>query len=412
MAAPHQVNKDRLWQSLMEMAKIGPGVAGGNKRLALTEEDRQGRDLFCAWAREAGCAVSVDGMGNIFARRPGRRPGAEPVLAGSHLDTQPTGGRFDGVFGVLAALEVLRSLNDRKLETARPVEVVVWTNEEGSRFQPAMIGSGVFSGKFTLAEGHAQKDADGVTLGAALEKIGYKGQAPAGPRPIHAYLEAHIEQGPILETERKTIGIVTGIQGVKWFKARVTGMNAHAGTTPMEVRRDPLLGAAKMVQAVDRITRATRPDCVGTVGEFKVGPGSINVINAEVRFSIDLRCPDGDVLHQLEANVRAACAGIAQESGLALELDEIWYSEPTAFNPKIVEAVAQATAQQGYAARRIVSGAGHDAKYLADICPTAMIFIPCEKGISHNESENITPEQAQAGANVLLNTILALANGE
>jgi beta-ureidopropionase / N-carbamoyl-L-amino-acid hydrolase len=408
----HQVNRERLWQSLMDMARIGPGVAGGNKRLALTEEDRQGRDLFCGWARDAGCTVSVDGMGNIFARRPGKRPDAEPVLTGSHLDTQPTGGRFDGVFGVLAGLEVLRALNDRKLETLRPVELVVWTNEEGSRFQPAMIGSGVFSGRFTLAEGHARADADGVTLGDALERIGYKGTAQTGARPIHAYLEAHIEQGPILETERKTIGVVTGIQGVKWFKARVAGMNAHAGTTPMEVRRDPLVGASKMVQAIDRITRATRPDCVGTVGEFKVGPGSINVINAEVKFSIDLRCPDGDVLRQLESNVRGACKEIAQEMGLTLELDEIWYSEPTVFHPDIVNAVAQATAQQGYTTRRIVSGAGHDAKYLSDICPTAMIFIPCEKGISHNEAENITPDQAQAGADVLLNSILTLANQE
>ena len=409
---PHQVNRERLWQSLMDMAKIGPGVAGGNRRLALTEEDRQGRDLFCRWAREAGCAVTVDGMGNIFARRPGKRPDAEPVIAGSHLDTQPTGGRFDGVYGVLAGLEVLRALNDRKVETARPVEVVVWTNEEGSRFQPAMIGSGVFSGRFTPAEGHAQTDADGVKLGDALERIGYKGSAKTGPRPIHAYLEAHIEQGPILEQERKTIGVVTGIQGVKWFKARVTGMNAHAGTTPMEVRRDPLVGASKMVQAVDRITRATRPDCVGTVGEFKVGPGSINVINAEVKFSIDLRCPDADVLRRLESTVRGACNEIAQEMGLELELDEIWYSEPTGFDPKIVDAVAQAAAQGGYAARRIVSGAGHDAKYLADMCPTAMIFIPCEKGISHNEAESITSDQAQAGANVLLNAILTLANQE
>lgn len=409
---PHRVNRDRLWKSLMDMAKIGPGVAGGNRRLALTEEDRQGRDLFCGWARAAGCSVTVDGMGNIFARRPGKRPDAEPVIAGSHLDTQPTGGRFDGVYGVLAGLEVLRALNDRKLETARPVEVAVWTNEEGSRFQPAMIGSGVFSGRFTLAHGYAQTDAEGIKLGDALERIGYKGAAKTGPRPIHAYLEAHIEQGPILEAERKTIGVVTGIQGVKWFKARVTGMNAHAGTTPMEVRRDPLVGASRMVQAVDRITRATRPDCVGTVGEFKVGPGSINVINAEVKFSIDLRCPDADVLRQLESTVRGACNEIAQEMGLTLELDEIWYSEPTAFHSNIVDAVAQAAAQGGYAARRIVSGAGHDAKYLADMCPTAMIFIPCEKGISHNEAESITPDQAQAGANVLLNTILTLANQE
>jgi N-carbamoyl-L-amino-acid hydrolase len=406
----HQVNQDRLWQTLMEMAKIGPGVAGGNKRLALTEEDRQGRDLFCSWAKAAGCTVSIDGMGNIFARRPGRQPDAGPVMTGSHLDTQPTGGRFDGVYGVLAGLEVVRSLNDRKVETVRPVEIVVWTNEEGSRFQPAMVGSGVFSGTFTLEQGYSQVDADGIKLGDALDKIGYKGKAKTGPRPIHAYLETHIEQGPILDAERKTIGVVSGIQGVKWFKAKVTGVNSHAGTTPMEVRRDPLVGAARMVQAVDRITRATRPDCVGTVGEFKVGPGSINVINQDVRFSIDLRCPDADVLHELERKVRGACAEIAQEAGLTLELDEIWYSEPTAFDSKVVDTVAQAAGLFGYAARRIVSGAGHDAKHLAGICPTGMIFIPCENGISHNEAENITPEQAGAGANVLLNSVLALAN--
>jgi N-carbamoyl-L-amino-acid hydrolase len=407
---PEKVNGDRLWRSLMDMAQVGPGVAGGNRRLALTEEDRQGRDLFCSWAKTAGCAVTVDAMGNIFARREGKRPGAAPVLAGSHLDTQPTGGRFDGVFGVLAGLEVLRSLNDRGVETERPVEVVVWTNEEGSRFQPAMVGSGVFAGKFSLEYGHGQKDADGVTLGQALERIGYRGPAPARPRPIHAYLEAHIEQGPVLETEGRGIGIVSGIQGVKWFKAHVTGMNAHAGTTPMEVRRDPLVGAARMVQAIDRITRATRPDCVGTVGEFKVGPGSINVINQDVRFSIDLRCPDAKVLAQLEAGVVGACEEIAREMGLGWAVDPIWYSEPTDFNPRVVDTVAQAAGALGYSARRIVSGAGHDAKYLAEICPTGMIFIPCEKGISHNEAENVTPRDVAAGADVLLNTVLKLAN--
>jgi N-carbamoyl-L-amino-acid hydrolase len=404
------VNGDRLWQSLMDMAKVGPGVAGGNKRIALTEEDRQGRDLFVGWAKAAGCAVSVDAIGNIFARRPGSEPDASPVMTGSHLDTQPTGGRFDGVFGVLAALEVVRSLNDRQVRTRRPVEVVVWTNEEGSRFQPAMFGSGTFTGKMKLADSYAAQDADGVTVGEALQKIGYQGSVPAAPRPIHAYLEAHIEQGPILEHERKTIGIVSGIQGVKWFKVRVVGVNSHAGTTPMEVRRDPLLGAAKMVQAVDGITRATRPDCVGTVGEFKVGPGSINVINQDVRFSVDLRCPDAGVLATLEAKVHAACRQIATDSGLTLEWDPIWYSEPTDFDGKVVNTVAEAAQAHGYSARRIVSGAGHDAKYLSEICPTGMIFIPCEGGISHNEAENVTPQDAAAGANVLLNTVIQLAN--
>jgi N-carbamoyl-L-amino-acid hydrolase len=406
------VNPDRLWRSLMDMAKVGPGAAGGNKRLALTEEDRQGRDLFVSWAKAAGCAVSVDAIGNIFARRAGVEPDAAPVMTGSHLDTQPTGGRFDGVFGVLAGLEVLRSLNDRRMQTRRPVEVAVWTNEEGSRFQPAMFGSGVFTGRFPLEQAYSAQDAQGVTVREALEKIGYRGSLPAAPRPIHAYLEAHIEQGPILEHERKTIGIVSGIQGVKWFKARVTGMNAHAGTTPMEVRRDPLLGAARMVQAIDQITRATRPDCVGTVGEFAVGPGSINVINQEVRFSVDLRCPDAHVLAALEAKVEAACRRIAEESGLGLDWKPIWYAEPTDFDGRVVGVVAQAAQASGYAARRIVSGAGHDAKHLAEICPTAMIFIPCKEGISHNEAESITPQDAAAGANVLLQAMLKLAEEE
>lgn len=409
MAAP-AVNQERLWQSLMDMAKVGPGVAGGSRRLALTEEDRQGRDLFVAWAKAAGCAVSVDAIGNIFARRAGSEPDAAPVMTGSHLDTQPTGGRFDGVFGVLAGLEVLRTLNDRQVTTRRPVEVVVWTNEEGSRFQPAMFGSGVFTGRFPLEQAYAAKDAQGVSAREALEKIGYRGAVPAAPRPIHAYLEAHIEQGPILEHERKTIGAVSGIQGVKWFKACVTGMNAHAGTTPMEVRRDPLLGAARMVQAIDQITRATRPDCVGTVGEFTVGPGSINVINQEVRFSVDLRCPDAQVLAALETKVAAACRQIAEDAGLGLEWKPIWYSEPTDFDGRVVGTVARAAQEFGYAVRPIVSGAGHDAKHLAEICPTGMIFIPCEKGISHNEAESITPQDAAAGANVLLNTVLKLAN--
>jgi N-carbamoyl-L-amino-acid hydrolase len=404
-----KVNGARLWASLEEMAQIGPGVAGGNRRLALTDEDKAGRDRFVAWAREAGCEVSIDQVGNIFARRPGTDAAAEPVLAGSHLDTQPTGGRYDGVFGVLAALEAIRSLNDAGLRTRRAVEAVVWTNEEGSRFQPAMNGSGVFAGVMALQTAYDARDAAGLRFGDELARIGYQGDVPARARPIHAYLEAHIEQGPILEVEGKEIGIVTGIQGIKWFKLAVRGFNAHAGTTPMEVRRDALVGAARMVDAVDRVTRATRPDAVATVGMFSVSPGSINVINEQVSLSLDLRCPDGAGLSTLESKVRAACEEVAERMGLGLDFEEIWYAPPTAFPDPVVGAVERSAVSLGYTARRIVSGAGHDAKYLADICPTGMIFIPCKGGVSHNEAERIEPAQAEQGANVLLRTVLELA---
>ncbi len=403
------INSDRLWQSLAEMAKIGATPLGGSRRLALTDEDKAGRELFISWAREAGCTISIDAMGNIFARRPGADKQAEPVISGSHLDTQPTGGRFDGVYGVLAAMEVVRSLNDHRVTTARPVEVVVWTNEEGSRFQPAMMGSGVFAGAMELEAVYGITDLEGKGVGQELERIGFMGETPCRPRPIHAYLETHIEQGPILEAEGKTIGAVTGIQGMKWIKAQVRGMNAHAGTTPMEVRRDPLLGAARMVDAIDQMIRSIRPDAVATVGMFSVAPGSINVINQEANFSIDIRCPDHAVLLELDSRVRADCEEIAARMGLELEMEEIWHVPPTEFNKRIVDTVGSASSSLGYSCRRIVSGAGHDAKYLADICPTGMIFIPCKGGISHNEMEDILPEHAAAGANVLLRTVLSLA---
>ncbi len=404
-----QVNGERLWASLEAMAQIGPGVAGGNRRLALTDEDKAGRDLFVAWAREAGCAVTVDAVGNIFVRRAGSRADAPPVMSGSHLDTQPTGGRYDGVFGVLAALEVVRTLNDHGVTTQRPVEVAVWTNEEGSRYQPAMNGSGVFAGAMALQAAYDQVDADGLRFGDELERIGYRGEAPCRVFPIHAYIETHIEQGPVLEAEGSAIGVVTGIQGIKWFKGALRGFNAHAGTTPMEVRRDPLVGAGRMLDAIDRTTRRLRPDAVATVGEFAVSPGSINVINEEVRFSLDLRCPEDAALLTLEEKVRVACGEIAEDMGLELSLEEIWHSPATAFSPQVVEAVEQGATAMGYSARRMVSGAGHDAKYMADICPTGMIFIPCRDGVSHNEAEHIEPEQAEAGANVLLQAMVHLA---
>ena len=404
------INGNRLWQSLDDMAQVGPGVAGGNCRLALTEEDKAGRDLFIRWAEAAGLQVRVDELGNIFARRAGQDDSAAPVLVGSHLDTQPTGGRYDGVYGVLSGLEVLRTLNDNGIETLRPMEVVVWTNEEGSRFHPAMNGSGVFSGALEKQASYDQISVDGHRFEDDLKKIGYKGTHPCAAFPIHAYVEAHIEQGPILEREQNIVGVVSGIQGMKWFKLRLEGMNSHAGTTPMVVRRDAMVGAARIVDQIDRLTRQHNPKAVSTVGMMEVSPCSMNVINSEARFSLDLRCPVAEDLFFLEGEIRKMAEQTAKEMNLVLRFEEIWYSPPTLFAPEIVDNVEAQAQAMGFSHQRIVSGAGHDAKYLADICPTAMIFIPCKDGISHNEAEDVEPEHATAGAAVLLNTLVALAN--
>ena len=402
-------NIDRLWKSLEDMARVGATKAGGSCRVALTDEDKAGRDLFASWVREAGCEMVVDEVGNMFARRAGQDTNAAPVMMGSHLDTQPTGGRFGGVFGVLAGLEVFRTLNDQQIQTRRPLELAVWSNEEGARFQPAMMGSGVFCGMLSRAIVDATTDEAGLSFGDELERIGYRGHVSAMPRSLHAYIEAHIEQGPILEVEGKTIGVVTGIQGIKWFKARILGTNAHAGTTPMEVRRDPLITASRLVDGITRLTRAERPDAVATVGMFTVLPGSINVINQEVRFSLDLRCPDEMALEELSTKIRQLCDETAQEAGVGLDLEEIWHAAPTVFAESVVTAVDSAAAMLGHSRRPIVSGAGHDAKHLAGICPTGMIFIPCRDGISHNEAEAIEQADAGAGADVLLHAILELA---
>ena len=408
--AEAKVNGERLWRSLMELARIGATPAGGSRRLALSDEDQAGREAFLAWARDAGCSVTIDEMGNLFVRREGDDPAAAPVVTGSHLDTQPTGGRFDGVYGVLSGLEVLRALNDGGIRTRRPVEVVVWTNEEGSRFQPAMIGSGVFSGAFSLDYAHGQRDAAGKTLGDELARIGFKGKAPCRARPMHAYIEAHIEQGPVLEAEDRVLGVVTGIQGIKWFHCRVRGVNAHAGTTPMAVRRDPLLGVARMVAAIEDLYPRFNPDVVYTVGMLQADPGSINVINREVFFSLDLRCPDPQRLEALAQAVRAECMRISVAAGLELELEQIWDCPPRQFAPAVVEAVETAAAAAELPYRRMVSGAGHDAGYVSDVCPTGMIFIPCKDGLSHNEAESVEPEHVAAGADVLLRAVLKLAN--
>ena len=400
-----QINQERLWDSLMEMAKIGPTEKGGSKRLALTDLDKQGRDLFVTWCKAAGCSVTVDRMGNIFARRPGRRGDLAPVVTGSHLDTQPTGGKFDGVYGVLAGLEVIRTLNDHNYETDAPIEVAVWTNEEGARFAPAMVGAGVFAGVFTEEYGHARTDIDGKTMGEELKRIGYLGDLPAGRRALHAYFEAHIEQGPILEAEGKTIGVVQGVQGIRWFEVTVSGSESHAGTTPMNRRKDAMLGCARMVERINRIA-LDHPPGVSTVGIVRVGPGSHNTVPGSAFFTIDLRHPDDGELSAMKAEIETAIAEIVGALGLTADCKEIWHSPAIHFHRDCVAAVRKAATEGGYAHRDITSGAGHDAAYVHRVAPTAMIFVPCEDGISHNEVESATPGDLAAGCNVLLRAML------
>ncbi len=405
-----KVNGERLWASLMEMAKIGATEKGGVCRLALTDVDKAARDLFVRWCEEAGCAVHVDRMGNIFARRPGKDESLPPVMTGSHIDSQPTGGKFDGIYGVLAGLEVIRTLNDLDYETNAPIEVSAWTNEEGSRFAPAMIASGVFGGAFTLEEGLACKDTDGKTIGEELARIGYAGDVACGGREVGAFFEAHIEQGPILEADDKTIGVVQGVQGIRWFDVTVTGMESHAGTTPMERRKDALVGAVRLISEINRIAMDNAPDARATIGMMAVSPNSRNVIPGSVFFSVDLRHPDPELLAAMTDEARDLAGSIAADGKLEIAFEEIWYSPPVKFADKCVGAVQRAADSLGYESRPITSGAGHDAVYVSRVAPTGMIFIPCEDGISHNEIEAATPGDIAAGCDVLLNAMVEVAN--
>jgi N-carbamoyl-L-amino-acid hydrolase len=405
-----RVNGKRLWDSLMTMAKIGATQKGGVCRLALTDLDREGRDLIVSWAKEAGCTVKVDQMGNVFMRRAGRNPDAAPVMTGSHADSQPTGGRFDGIYGILGGIEVIRSLNDRGIETEHPVEVVIWTNEEGSRFAPAMVASGVFAGEFTLDYGLSRKDVDGKTIGEELKRIGYAGDEPCGGRKLHAAFELHIEQGPILEAENMTIGVVTDAQGQRWYEITLTGQEAHAGPTPMPRRRDALLGASRVVELVNRIGLDNAPLACATVGMMQVHPNSRNVIPGRVFFTVDFRHPDDAVLARMDAALREGVARIAAEIGLQTELEQIFYYEPVRFDAACVASVRAAAQRFGYSHRDMVSGAGHDACYLAQVAPTSMVFVPCVDGISHNEIEDASQEWIEAGANVLLHAMLERAS--
>ena len=404
-----EINGHRLWDSLMEMAKIGATEKGGCRRLALTDLDRQGRDLFRSWCEEIGCVVNVDEMGNMFARREGKNRDLPPVLAGSHLDTQPSGGKFDGVYGVLGALEVLRTLNDQEHITEAPLEAVCWTNEEGARFPPAMIGSGVWAGIFDLEYGHSRCDTEGLSIRDELGSIGYLGKRPCRKSLVKAYYELHIEQGPVLEGESKTIGIVTGGQGCNWYHIRLRGVDSHAGTTPMEYRRDALQGTARVISDIRTLVQK-QPQAVVTIGSIKVRPDSINTIPGEVFFTLDLRHPDGKILSDLDRSLWDLVKNVCSFEGLGYEIDLIWEAPTVNFDEQCVENVRNAAKSLNFPSRDIVSGAGHDACQMSHVVPTGMIFIPCKDGISHNEIEEATPGDLAAGCDVLLNAMVARAN--
>jgi len=404
-----RINGERLWQSLMDLAQIGATPKGGVKRLALTDLDRQGRDLVVSWARDAGLQVTIDQIGNVFMRRPGRNPSRAPIVAGSHIDTQPTGGKFDGNYGVLAALEVVRTLNDHAIVTEAPLEVAFWTNEEGSRFVPVMMGSGVFCGAFSLAHAYAACDSQGLTVRDELQRIGYLGTQVPGDHPIGAYFEAHIEQGPVLEDAGITIGVVPAVMGLSWYDCVVTGMEAHAGPTPMHLRKDALQVATKIMQEVVNIGNRYPPYGRGTVGMVNVFPNSRNVIPGEVKFSVDLRNVNVELLDIMHAEILAFVEQTKSLSGLPIHIERVSYYPPCPFHPDCVDAVRRATAQLGYSTMDVVSGAGHDAIYTARLAPSGMIFVPCKDGISHNEIEDAKPEHLEAGCNVLLLAMLERA---
>jgi len=404
-----RINGDRLWASLMELAKIGATEKGGVKRLTLTDLDKQGRDLVVGWARDAGLSITVDQIGNVFMRRDGTNNALPPVMTGSHIDTQPTGGKFDGNYGVLAGLEVIRTLNDLKIKTEAPVEVAFWTNEEGSRFVPVMMGSGVFCGAFTLETAYAARDTEGKTVGEELERIGYKGTQVPGQHPIGAYFEAHIEQGPVLEDADKVIGVVPAVMGLSWYDVVVTGMEAHAGPTPMHLRKDAMQVSTRIMQEVVAIANRYPPYGRGTVGMVQVFPNSRNVIPGEVKFSMDLRNVNDELLDTMHNDILAFIDKTRSETGLKISVERVSYYPPCPFHPECVDAVRKATAKLGYSTMDVVSGAGHDAIYAARVAPAGMIFVPCKDGISHNEIEDAKAEHLEAGCNVLLHAMLERA---
>ncbi|MGE5157877.1 MAG: Zn-dependent hydrolase [Gemmatimonas sp.] len=404
-----QIDSARLWDTIHETAKFGATPKGGVRRLTLSAEDKKVRDWFRRACEAAGLDIKVDALGSMFALRKGRDMTKPPVGLGSHLDTQPTGGKYDGVLGTLAALEVVRTLNDAGIETDAPICIVNWTNEEGSRFAPAMMASAAYVGDFTTDDILSRKDAEGVTVAQALETIGYRGEMPVGIQKLGSFVELHIEQGPILEAENKTIGVVDSGQGVLWYDGKITGFESHAGSTPMPLRRDALATLSELVLALEAIARKHGPNAVGTIGEAVIANPSRNVIPGEIAFTADLRSADDAVMTALDRDFRAAAAEIAARRKVDVALELIWRKPPTHFDPKLVDAVEHAAKTLGYSNRRITSGAGHDACNLNTRIPTAMVFVPCKDGISHNELEDAKQADCAAGANVLLHTVLTLA---
>ena len=412
MASPGEnlrINPDRLWDSLMEMAKIGPGIAGGNNRQTLTDEDGEGRHLFKRWCDAAGLVTGVDEMGNMFARRDGTDADALPVYVGSHLDTQPTGGKYDGVLGVLGGLEVIRTLNDLGIRTKHPIVVTNWTNEEGARFAPAMLASGVFAGVLTQDYAYDRKDKAGKRFGDELERIGWKGDEKVGARKMKAFFELHIEQGPILEDEGIDIGVVTHGQGLKWLQVTLTGKEAHTGSTPMPKRRNAGLGMARVIELVHEIAMDYQPDAVGAVGHMEAYPNSRNIIAGRTVFTIDIRSPEKAVLDEMDVRIREGITTICDALDIKFEIEQVGHFDPVTFDEGCVTAIRDAATRLGYTHRNIVSGAGHDACWINRVAPTAMVMCPCVDGLSHNEAEEISKEWAAAGADVLFHAVVETA---
>ena len=404
-----RVNGDRLWESIMEMAKIGPGVAGGNNRQTLTDDDAKGRELFKSWCEKEGLAMGLDTMGNMFSRREGTDPNALPVMVGSHLDTQPTGGKYDGVLGVLGGLEIIRTLNDLDIKTKHPIEIVNWTNEEGTRFAPPMLSSGVFASMHTEEWAYNREDSEGKKFGDELKRIGWRGEEPVGERKLHAFYELHIEQGPILEDENVDIGVVTHGQGLNWLQVTLVGKESHTGSTPMPKRVNAGLGMARITQLVDEIALSHAPHAVGAIGHIDVYPNSRNIIPGKVVFTVDFRHPNKEVIQDMEDRMRKGAADISEKIGLVMDIEKVGNFDPVEFDKDCVEKVRDAAKTLGYSHMNIVSGAGHDACWINRVAPTAMIMCPCVDGLSHNEAEEITKEWSTAGADVLFHAVVNTA---
>jgi len=404
-----KINGDRLWDSLMEMAKIGPGIAGGNNRQTLTDEDGEGRKLFQTWCDAAGCSMGVDTLGNMFARREGTDPDALPVYVGSHLDTQPTGGKYDGVLGVLGALEIIRTLNDLGIKTKHPIVATNWTNEEGTRFAPAMLASGVFAGVHDQTWAEDREDAEGKKFGAELDRIGWRGDEPVGARKMHAFFELHIEQGPILEAEGKDIGVVTHGQGLSWTQVTIHGKDSHTGSTPMPMRKNAGLAMARVLEKVEEIALSHAPDAVGAAGHIDIYPNSRNVIPGKAVFTVDFRSPNKDVIADMVARMKAAAQQICDDMGMDVEFEVAGGFDPVTFDEGCVSALRNAAERLGYSHRNLISGAGHDACWINRVAPAAMVMCPCVDGLSHNEAEEISKEWATAGTDVLMHAVVETA---